>query len=433
MAKKLSLSKNKKTLLVNTIMLYIMQFSTTLLGLIVIPIQTGVLGDDYYGAYISASVAIVLYFRMVIDFGFLQSATEKISRMREDKNEISKTLTSVVINKLFLITVSFGVLFILIKLIPAWQSKQQMLILYFFAEAAASMTPDFLYRGLEKMSAITYRTVAIRVIFTLAIFLFFKHPSDAWMVPGFTLIGNSIAMLVAYIHVNTKLGIKFSKPDIKHTLNEFVHSIQFFFSRFASTAYTSLNIILLDIITKSGVATSYYGSSNQLITAGRNALMPISDSMYPYMAKHRDFKLVKKMLLLMEPIIIVGCAVIYIIAIPFCEWFFGPEFSQAGYALRAMLPLAIITLPNYILGFPTMTAMGKTKHANYSTIVGSVFHICLLGVLWLTGNMTPDKALISLALSVSATDAVILGYRLVIIYKFRHLMRGIPAEESATE
>ncbi len=430
---KFGLSGSKKTLLINTIMLYIMQFSTTLLGLIVIPIQTNVLGSDFYGAYISASVAIVLYFRMVIDFGFLQSATEKISRQRSDKDAVSKILTSVVISKIFLIIVSFGVLLVLIDLIPAWESKQHMLILYFFAEAAASMTPDFLYRGMEKMSAITYRTVAIRVVFTLAIFLFFKDTADAWMVPGFTLIGNSVAMVVAYIHIKTKLGIGFSKPDLKHTLGEFVHSIQFFFSRFASTAYTSLNIILLDIITKGGAATSFYGSSNQLITAGRNALMPISDSMYPYMAKHRDFKLVKKMLLLMEPIIFVGCTVIYIIAIPFCKWFFGPEFGEAGHVLRAMLPLAIITLPNYILGFPTMTAMGKTKHANYSTIIGSVFHICLLGVLWLTGNMTEGKALMSLAWSVSATESVILGYRLIIIYKFRHLMRGVPAEESASE
>ena len=285
----------------------------------------------------------------------------------------------------------------------------------------------------EKMSAITYRTVTIRVVFALAIFIFFKDVSDAWMVPGFTLIGNCVAMVVAYIHVNTKLGIGFSKPDIKHTVHEFTHSIQFFFSRFASTAYTSLNIIILDMITKGGAAASYYGSSNQLITAGRNALMPISDSMYPYMAKHRDFKLVKKMLLLIEPIIFAGCIVVYIIAIPFCEWFFGAEFAEAGHVLRAMLPLAVITLPNYILGFPTMTAMGKTKHANYSTIVGSIFHICLLGVLWLTGNLSADKAMLSLAWSVSATEAVILGYRLIVIYKFRHLMRGVPAEDGAVE
>ncbi|MBE6574271.1 MAG: hypothetical protein E7652_07750 [Ruminococcaceae bacterium] len=420
MAKKLTLTSSKKTLFINTIMLYIMQFSTTILGLIVIPIQTNVLGDKIYGGYIEASVAIVLYFRMVIDFGFLQSATEEISRKRNDKSEISKILTSVVTCKIFLIAVSFLVLLLLSNLIPVWKDKQNMLILYFFAEALASMMPDFLYRGLEKMSAITYRTVAIRIMFTAAIFVFFKDKADVWMIPAFNIIGNGVAMIIAYIHVYKKLGIGFSKLDIKHTAKEFIHSVQFFFSRFATTAYTSLNIILLDIITKGGAATGHYGASNRLITAGRNALMPISDSMYPYMAQHKDFKLVKKLLLLMEPIIFAGCTVIYIIAVPFCKWFFGPDFAEAGHVLRAMLPLAIITLPNYILGFPTLTAMGLTKHANYSTIVGSVFHILMIGTMYLTNTLT----VLTLAYSVSVTECVILLYRIVIIYKNRQLMKG---------
>lgn len=406
-----------------------MQFSTTLLGLIIIPIQTHRLDPEFYGTYIEAVVAIVAYFRLVVDFGFLQSATEKISRKRDDKNEISKILTSVIIGKLFLIAVSFAVLLSLTYFIPSWGgTKRTMLILYFFAEAAASMTPDFLYRGLEKMSAITYRTVTIRVLFTAAIFLFFKGSENVWMIPGFTLIGNCVAMIVAYIHIKTKLKISFGRFDPKHAIKEFAQSVQFFFSRIASTVYSTLNVILLDFITMGGAATGLYGLSNRLMTAGRNALMPISDSMYPYMAKHKDFKLVKKLLLVMEPIIFIGCVIVFIFAKPFCM-LFGAKYADAANVLRAMLPLAIITLPNYILGFPTMAAMGKTKHANYSTIVGSVFHIFLLGVLWFTGNMTPDKALLSLAWSVSATEAVILIYRLIVIYKFRNLMQGVTSEE----
>ncbi|MBE6686568.1 MAG: hypothetical protein E7591_04975 [Ruminococcaceae bacterium] len=418
------LSSGRKTLLVNTIMLYIMQFSTTLMSFIIIPKQTQILGDALYGGYIEASVAIIAYFRIVIDFGFIQSATEKITKNREDKKEIGRILSSVVACKLFLIAISLAVLIALCSFIPAWGSKKYILLLYFGAETLASMTPDFLYRGLEKMSAITYRTVIIRALFMIAILIFFNEPADIWMVPGFTLLGNGIAMLFAYIHVYKKLGIGFVRIPVIRVLKEYAYSFQFFFSNFATMAYTSLNILLLDIITVSGGATGHYGAANRLITAGRNALMPISESMYPYMAQNRDFKLVKKMLLTLEPIIIAGCAVIYILAVPFCKWYFGPEFANAGYVLRAMLPMAIITLPNFILGFPTMTAMGKTKHVNYSNIIGSVFHILLLSVLYFMGFLTKEKALLSLAWSVSATEFVILIYRLAVIYKFRYLMQG---------
>ena len=136
------------------------------------------------------------------------------------------------------------------------------------------------------------------------------------------------------------------------------------------------------------------------------------------MAKNKDFNLVKKVLLIFEPVIFVFCAVVFIFAEPLCGWFFGKDFAQAGLVLRAMLPIGVIILPSYILGFPTLTAMGISKHANYSTIVGSVFHICVLSLLFLTDNL----GMISLAVSVSVTEAVILLYRIIVIIKNKHLM-----------
>ena len=83
-----------------------------------------------------------------------------------------------------------------------------------------------------------------------------------------------------------------------------------------------------------------------------------------------------------------------------------------------MLPVGVVIFPSYVLGFPMMTAMGISKHANYSTIFGSVFHLALLGVLFAVGQIN----MMTLAISVSATETVILLYRMVVIYKNRHLM-----------
>ena len=268
------------------------------------------------------------------------------------------------------------------------------------------------------MTAITIRTVIIKVFFAAAMLIFLKRPDQVWIIPLLNIIGNGIAMIVAYIHVNKQFGIKFAAVKVKEVFGEMWRSSTFFFSRIATTAYTALNTIILDIITQSGAQTGYYTSANKLITAGKNGLSPIADSMYPYMAKNKDFKLVKKVLLVFEPVIFLFCAVVFIFAEPLCGWFFGADFAQAGLVLRAMLPVGVIVLPSYILGFPTLTAMGISKHANYSTIVGSVFHITVLSILFFTDNL----GMISLAASVSVTEAVILLYRIIVIIKNRHLM-----------
>lgn len=412
------------TLFKNTVMLYILQFSTYLLALLVAPYQTRVLGAEVYGGFLEASASIILYFQLVIDFGFLLSATEEVSRERNNKSHLCKVMTSVTCAKMLLAAVSFGVLFVLCQVIPAWKQKETILILTFLASFLNSMMPDYLYRGLEQMSAITIRTVLIKVFFTAAIFVVLKAPEDVWVVPMLNIIGNGVALIAAYIHVIKKIGIRFVKISASDTFTQLKNSAVFFFSRIATTAYTALNTVILDIITQSGAATGYYTSANKLITAGKNGLSPVADSLYPYMAKHKDFKLVKKVLLIAEPVIFAFCAVVFVFAEPFCTWFFGEEFAQAGAVLRAMLPVGVVIFPSYILGFPMLTAMGISKYANYSTIFGSVFHMIMLGVLFLCGQVN----MMSLALSVSITETVILLYRIVVIFKHRHLLK--PSGES---
>lgn len=413
------LNGKRGTLLKNTVMLYILQFSTYLLALVVAPYQTRVLGPEVFGGVLEASVSIVIYFQYVIDFGFLLSATEEVSRERAHRDHLCKVFTSVTFAKLVLAAGSFVVMLVLCQIIPAWHQKQTILILTFVASFINSMIPDFLYRGLEKMSAITVRTVLIKVFFTATIFIFLKKPEDVWIVPVLNIIGNGVALIFAYVHVIKSLKITFTIVKVKDVLRQLRNSSVFFFSRIATTAYTALNTVILDIISQSGAVTGYYTSANKLINAGKNGLSPIADSLYPYMAQHKDFNLVKKVLLISEPIIFIFCAVVFIVAEDFCILFFGPDFAATGNVLRAMLPVGVVIFPSYILGFPTMTAMGISKHANYSTIFGSAFHIAMLGILALTNNLN----LMSLAISVSVSETVILLYRIIVVVKNRHLMK----------
>ena len=67
-----------------------------------------------------------------------------------------------------------------------------------------------------------------------------------------------------------------------------------------------------------------------------------------------------------------------------------------------------------------MSAMGIAKHANYSVIFGSVLHIINLAVLWATGNIN----MVTLGISVSVAETVILAYRVIVIIRNRHLLKG---------
>jgi PST family polysaccharide transporter len=144
------------------------------------------------------------------------------------------------------------------------------------------------------------------------------------------------------------------------------------------------------------------------------------------MTRHRDFKMVKKILLLAMPPITLFCAVCFIWAEPVCSLLLGEDFAPAGQVLRAMLPAAVLTLPNYILSFPTLGPMGLSSWANYSVMIGSCVHLVNLVILYFTGNMN----MISLAAMLSVTEAIILVIRIVVIVKHRDKMRPLPQKEN---
>lgn len=404
----------KKRLLVNTVMLYLIQFSNYFFNFIIIPYQTRIMGVEYYGK-IGFATALMVYFQLFVDFGFILSATESISKNRHNKSKISQIYTSITIIKVIFGILSIGILLILCIIDEKIKSESTLYFLYLIGVIIYSFLPDYLYRGMEKMKQITYRTILVKVFFTVMIFFLLKKPEDYLVVPILIAIGNLFCVIWSHYDLQKNFGIKFCKITMYEIKSNLKKSAGFFLSRIASTIYTSTNTVILGFIDKSGIIVGYYSATDKLMTSGKNALAPISDSIYPYMIKNKDFKIIKKILSIFMPIICIFTLIVFIFANQICAILFGKDFTSAGNILRAMLPMAITTLPNYVFGFPTLGAMGISNYANKSIYFGTIIHIISLTGLYLFGNLT----VISIAILASITDLIILIYRIYIIYKNR--------------
>lgn len=418
------MENKKKVFLKNTIMLYILQFSTYIFSFATVPYQTRVLEAVNYG-YLGVAVALMTYFQLVMDFGFLLSATADIAANRHDHKKLCRIYTSVNIIKLVLCAVSFVAMIAVCSFVPKFKGNFLLYLLYFAAYAINAFLPDYLYRGLEKMSGITYRTVAVKALFTVLVFVFIKDPDDYLLVPVLLGIGNLIAVVWANIDVQKNLKIRFCSVTFKEVWANARHSAFFFLSRIATTIYTTTNTVILGASNAvSETVTGFYTAADRLITTGKGVLSPISDSAYPYMLKNKDFKLVKKILLLIEPAIIVFCIGVFIFADPLCGIVFGEEYVTAelgglgcttGDILRAMLPVAVFTLPNYILGFPTLGALGYNREVNISIIAGTCIHLLNLGIFWGFDMINA----VTLAILTSVSEGLILAFRVGVLIVHR--------------
>lgn len=413
MLNKLKGMDNKnKALISNTVMLYILQFSSYFFSLITVPYQTRVLGPEIYGV-LGVAAAVMLYFQLFLDFGFILSATADISKNRDDKEYVCKRITSIAIIKAVLGIISLVVILILVFAVPKFSEYKAVYLIYFSAYAVNSFLPDYVYRGIEKMSTVTIRTVAVKALFCIMTFLFLRSKEDYLAVPILTLIGNIIAVIFAYSYLFKHFKYNFTKVTLKEILKDFKNSSTFFYSRIATTVYSATNTLILGFVDTSGAITGYFTSADKVVTTAKNGLSPISDSLYPYMVKNKDFGPAKKILTVIMVPIILGCIVVGIFAEPLCVFAFGKDFVGTANILRAFLPVIVAILPSYIFGFPMMGALGIHKYANYSIFIGTAVHIIGVILLALCGKITG----VTLAGMTSVSEWTILIYRVIVVYK----------------
>ena len=407
----------KKTLLKNTIMLYILRFSSYFFSFILVPYQTRVLGTVVYGV-IGVATAFMLYFQLFLDFGFILSATEDVSKNKGNLKELNQIYSSVTYIKVAFSVISVIVMLVICTVFKKYGDYQ----LYMWSLAATifnAFMPDFLYRGLEDMSPITYRSVATKAISVVLTFVFLRTREDYLVISILSTLGNIAGLVWTLYDVKKRFQVSFLKPDMKSIMDNLKRSATFFLSRIANTVYTATNTIILDVIDPVGVSVGLYTASYKLISTGQSAFCPIADSIYPYMIRNKDFKLMKKILLITMPVIFVGCVVIFILADDICGLFFGEEFREAGKILRAMMPLALVTLPDYLFGFPSLSAINKTKFANYSIYFSTIVHLILLFTLLFTHHLSANT--LAILLSISGINDML--FRLCTLIYFKRIKK----------
>lgn len=413
MIKKSGMRLQEKRLFSNTFFLYLLTFSTQLFSFITVPYLSRILGPSVYGK-VGIAQAYMAYVQIILDFGLILSATQKVVEFQDNKKKLRELLSIVVLLKLFL-SILVSSVFVAYVLLNAEMKKDiTFYLLFLVATIFNALMPDFYYRGIEQMKTITIRTFFVKGLSTTLTFVFVHEKQDYWMIPFFQLLGNIVAVLMMYIDIYKKHGICFGKFNISNVLRVTKDTVPFFISRVASTFYQGLNTIILSFIYGTSNVVGYYTSADKIVSLSKSASSPIADSLYPYMLKERNFKLVKKLMIVLMPIIVLGVAGAFIFADTLCVWLFGIEYQEAGNILRCLLPIVLVIFPTYVLCFPVMVPLGLSKWANFSNIIGLVVQLIGLGLLMMFRKIN----IYTICCLSSLSEVMVFLFRLFVVLKF---------------
>ena len=400
----------------NTIMLYIMNIAQLILQLVTLPYLTRVLTVDNYGV-VNYVKSIMTYMQIIIEFGFILSATKDIVKAGNDKKIIGEITGNVILGKILLSMLSLIVLIIFTIFVPILRNNVAFTMLSFIPIFLSTFLIDFFFRGIEKMEVITIRYIVMKSISTLLTFLFVRGNGDLLMIPILDIIGNVVAILLVWKEVY-KLGIKLSFGTIKDIWDSIADSFLYFISSMASTAFGALNTLLVGILLSSK-EVAYWSLAMQILGAIQALYTPINNGIYPEMVKERKFSLIIKVIKIFMPVVFIGCLIILLFSKPILFVIGGRKYLEMSYLIKLLIPVIIFSFPAMLFGWPVLGAIDKVKETTTTTVVTTIVQVVGLIVLMLVGEFT----LVNIALLRGGTEFILLTSRLYFINKFKFMFK----------
>ena len=204
-------TEDKKRLLSNFFSLSLLQTFTYILPLLTLPYLVRVLGVENFGLVMFAQ-AFIMFFNILVDYGFNLSATREVSVHRDDKEKLTEIFSSVMSIKFILIIISFLILSIVVFSFEKFSIHWELYLLTFLMIIGQALFPVWYFQGLERMKYITIVNITSKLIFTIAIFVFIQSESDYILVPilnglGF-IIGGLYSLWIVYKNFNQKFSLQ---------------------------------------------------------------------------------------------------------------------------------------------------------------------------------------------------------------------------------
>lgn len=404
----------KNRLVHNTAMLYIMNIAKLIFPLLTLPYLTRVLSVEKY-AVVTYVKAVMTYAQLVIEFGFILSATKDIVMANNDKTQIGYITGDVMLGKGMLAAGSLTVVALMTFMMPMLRQNGLFVFLSFAAVALTVFFVDFLFRGLEKMQVMTIRYLITRSITTALTYILIKNDTHLLLIPVLDIIGNIVAAVWVWSEIR-KLEIKVRIQSIKSAMVKIRESFVYFLSSMATTAFGALNTLFVGgLCGASDVA--FWGLTMQLVNAVQAMYTPVTNGIYPHMIREKNLKVIKTTLVVFMPIIVAGCLVIFFGADTILLLVGGQKYAAAAPLFKWFIPLLFISFPAMLFGWPVLGAIGKTKENTKTTVITAIAQVCGLFVLIGLNRFTVEN----LAILRASTELLMCGMRMGYCYKYRSL------------
>ncbi|HDC4615146.1 TPA: flippase [Enterobacter cloacae] len=370
------------TLNKNIFYLTLVQGSSYVLPLITFPYLVRVLGPEFFGI-LGFCQASMQYLVLLTDYGFNWTATQKVAKNKNDKEELTQIFWSVIFAKILLACCAFVILLIACLLIPQYKNVWYVLLAFSPLVIGNIIYPVWFFQGIERMKWITLCTISARLCVIPLTFIFVSSKADIWLA---ALIQGSVNFIAGCIGLFLILnrgwisGACFNLKRIKQSLIEGWHV---FLSTSAISLYTISTTVILGFIA-GPVAVGIFNAANTIRNAAQGLLSPITQAIYPRINSLFDnqynlaLELIKKTIRYVGGLALIGSILLFILSPWIIEIGVGTGYEKSIQVLRWIAFLPFIVILSNIFGVQTMLTHNYKKQFSRILLASGLLNLLIL-------------------------------------------------------
>ncbi|MCR4688518.1 MAG: flippase [Saccharofermentans sp.] len=364
---------------------------------------------------VALATSVISYFLIFAQLGIPTYGIRESAKVRDNKLKLSKLTAELLSINLITTLITYLAFFIALFTVPRLAEDKPLFAIASVAIFFNVLGMEWLYKGLEKYTYITVRSVIFKAIAVVMMLLLIKEKEDYRIYCAITVFASSASFLLNFINARKIVTFKgLGKIDLK----QHIRPVMIFLAMAAAaTVYTHLDTVMLGFM-KTDADVGLYDASVKIktllvgvVTSLGAVLLPRSTYYLQNGLKEEFINISRKAM----EFVLVASFPISVYFILFAKngilAVAGEDYVNATLPMMVIMPTVILIGMSNLIGIQMLVPMGKDKAVLYSELIGMGIDVVINIIL------IPRFAATGAAIGTLAAEIAVTIYQCIVLRK----------------
>ena len=353
-----------------------------LFPLITFPYASRILMADGIGL-VNFFQSIIAYVVLLSSIGIPLYSIREIARVRDDARLMNIAAVEILMLHACLTVVAYIAVAILCMTIPEIQVNVPLFLVLSTSIFFTTIGCEWFYQGIEDFKYIAMRSLAVKCLYVVLLFVFVKSKDDLMLYGVLTILGTVGNNIFNFVRLRKHIDLSIVIIKDLNPLRHFKPALRVFVLNLIISFYVNLNTVMLGFIadvTAVGLFTAASKISHMFlgITAAlQNSILPRTSNLLQQ-GDYNKFKELSQKILDFIFLIILPLSVGLSILSPFVITVLcGYSYKSAALSLSILSPTIFIISLSGLFGIQMLYPQGKEKIVIVATGLGAIVNLTL--------------------------------------------------------